>query len=548
MKKNSLNFSVTKQSVDQENNIIGEDRRLGRQTTENRELAVDNEEEETQIVQLLRYSAKILSVGFIFSVVFLTCLLSKLLLIQIVSNQKYKDRNTKNRDGDYIPWYLNWHRNDTLLLIGEILPFLYCSYIVKFKKDASLFCKDLFMKMLIPEALDVFGTHLFVWLVIPNCKQVTTICIMSCVYSVPALLNVLLTPADSYKIRSTPSLMNFVGAITQVLMLFVIVASLAWKKAWMVAFAVLVTVICQSTRFLWNHIAPSYKYAGCIKSKTKLSAAKDTHLSEIEKRRGWNNFWLAAFRMLFLVFLMLCFRPISTNTLLKVRHSETSSIGKGFANARLKSADSKLGFALTDWVSDFDLSASKNFLKIMINNKPVGRRTSPKNGVKKPVNTKNRSKNKNNRFTSNRFVPHRRFDRSVRSTEKRNTDRYCTLANVNCNELTFWYTVCSMLAFYFAYVASTTSVQKYCFTAATWLVQPAAILYAAFVQWNSFSDTVPMVNIAFLVFWALLSGLSIVGCTVRSTSCVRLPQFGRFWIFSSVSIFWAGHFTENVQK
>ena len=192
-----LLFLVTKQSVDLENNTdfintIGQDRRLGRPEIQSkRPLAVDDEDEETQIVQMLKYFAKLSSVGFLFLAVFLTCLFSKLLLIQIVSNQKYKDRMpAKDKNGNYRMWadnWLNFHVNDNLLIIGEILPFLYCSYIVKFKKDASPFCKDLFIKMLIPEALDVFGTHMFVWLVIPNCKQVTTLCIMSCVYSIPAV-------------------------------------------------------------------------------------------------------------------------------------------------------------------------------------------------------------------------------------------------------------------------------------------------------------------------------------------------------------------------
>ena len=78
-------ISVTRETVDKENNYdvirtMGNDQRL-RRPEGTRKLEIDKDDEESQFVSTAKYFAKLASVAFLFLMVLLTCLFSKLFLI-----------------------------------------------------------------------------------------------------------------------------------------------------------------------------------------------------------------------------------------------------------------------------------------------------------------------------------------------------------------------------------------------------------------------------------------------------------------------------------
>ena len=136
----------------------------------------------TDYFGFLKRVLKLLSIPVFFLAILVSLMLSKLLLVQIVSKQRYKNRHDT--------FFLNGFINQ-LLLFSEIPTLLFSTYTVIFKKDNQRFSEKVFVKVIIPELCDVVGQVLFVWLVIPNTSQVVSICAMSCMFMLNSSLNIM---------------------------------------------------------------------------------------------------------------------------------------------------------------------------------------------------------------------------------------------------------------------------------------------------------------------------------------------------------------------
>ena len=241
----------------------------------------EQEDSMSQIWKNFKMFTKLLSVVTVFVLMILFCLVNKLLLIQLIHQAKYKNWG---KDKSAMDTYLFLNIG---VLVSEIWTLIYTFYVNIFKKDIEKmksFDWGLFLKALFPEVLDCIGQFVFIWICIPNLPQVISICSMSCLYIIPAILSGLtVDTSKKFTFKSClTNLSSLAGAVIQGVMIILLVVYVSTVRSFTLAIILLSCILMMSCRFYWNH-----------------SALKDCKFFEfffvspkkMERRRGVINMW-----------------------------------------------------------------------------------------------------------------------------------------------------------------------------------------------------------------------------------------------------------------
>ena len=180
----------------------------------------------------LKRAAKWLSLFFLSFMVILCAIFNKLILVRLVRDTAFKSWGKE----EGLPIYLLI--NIGTILFSELIPLIHCTYVKYFKSDESKWDTKLFIKSAIPEILDCVGQFMFVWLIMTNLPEVISVCAMSCVYVLPALLssfsieNIQINRGCSrFWNEFCGKIWNFIGLILQAVMLGALVLYVSVTKS-----------------------------------------------------------------------------------------------------------------------------------------------------------------------------------------------------------------------------------------------------------------------------------------------------------------------------